>query len=1057
MKRRDFLHISLPITGAALLAPGFINKQVFNEINHQFLGEDNFERYDLVINGAGLFGYFSAIEAAKQGKRVLIVDKRTSPGYEITAKKNLWLDETGLDRFGPELERLFFPEGEKGEILKKGGIGPNGSLFRNELLLFSGSVRKGMLRNLLINKVHVLLMTDVCGIFSDEQEVQGILLADKHGLHAVYCSNFIDASDNLVFTRKIFNGPAKIEKAGFVLELLKVDNPQNGKVKVPEEIGVIGNEVSMHLGKREDNQLFLAYEFEVGSQDLNEIEQQARFIAAKLGKDLRNIHPSMTKAIIHQLALESKYTFTDERLPPVKMTGYHMLGGSSEGLSCGDIVRIDTKCKALINTLNNGKATAFELPKRLIIAGAKIPFSELKIEAVDEPGLSVPLKRCSFDFDRFIPNKTHCQVLVAGGGTAGAMAALGAAEKGVNTIVADYFNDLGGTKTMCSVMGYYHGLKEHTFFKKHIDEAEGVATTNHMSKKIGRMLYHLSSLSEYDCRVFGNSIICGSLNKGTRVEGIMLCRNGELQAVYSDRTIDGTGDGDVAFFAGANYEFGDSRYGLTQNYSQWDINGVKNPPSHHGRDYDIIDNTKISELQRGFFLSHYEAHFYDFNPMLAVRESRRVEGMYTLNLIDAVEGRNFKDVVSGTSSDFDPHSVGTTSYTRCGFLLPHSNVLNVNIPYRCIVPKGLDGLLLSGRGFSQTHNALQFTRMTADLIVLGYMTGQIAADQVWRNVSTQEYDISEIQKEWRALGYLPPIGKEEGKSKSVIDEDETRRRVSNLASGKQEYLYECIRLPKEGALPVLIDAFEKEMVPEGKLLLAKAIAWFGGKEGNDLIEAELRQLFDQELADGYPGGYIDEYDSIRGREKNMLIGLFWRINQNIGLLAKSGNPESKKTIKYILEHTVSGGDMVERTNAYYNGRIDLKIIPFYNRILNLCFYIDRIPDKEFVSGIQDLLKDKNIGGYWTQEYQLVRWRVFGAVLELAIGASLARCGSRSGYELLAKYLDDIHYIFKRFATGELKRLTGKDLRYDSGKWKSYLAKLKFPQPTQKLEAIESEA
>src|SRR5690606_17663940 len=157
------------------------------------------------------------------------------------------------------------------------------------------------------------------------------------------------------------------------------------------------------------------------------------------------------------------------------------------------------------------------------------------------------------------------------------MAALGAAEKGVNTIVVDYFNDLGGTKTMGSVMGYYHGVKENNFFKKHVDEAEGLAIEKNMSKRIGRILYHLTSLSEYDSRIFGNSIICGSMVKDAKVQGIVVCRNGKLETIYAERTIDGTGDGDVAFFAGAKYKFGDFRYGLTQNYSQWDINGVKNP------------------------------------------------------------------------------------------------------------------------------------------------------------------------------------------------------------------------------------------------------------------------------------------------------------------------------------------------------------------------------------------------------------------------------------------------------------------------------------------------
>src|SRR5690606_30273486 len=254
---------------------------------------------------------------------------------------------------------------------------------------------------------------------------------------------------------------------------------------------------------------------------------------------------------------------------------------------------------------------------------------------------------------------------------------------------------------------------------------------------------------------FGGAIHCGALVDNNQVKGRLVCRGGILEAIYADVSIDATGDGDLAAFAGADFDHGDARSGKTQNYSQWDIRGAGTLPSATNRDYDIIDNTRIAEVQRGLFISHYEAHCYDFYPMLAVRESRRPKGEYELNLLDAVEKTHFSDVLCMASSDFDPHYVGLSDYTRCGFLPPHSNDIGVEIPYRSIVPKGPDGLLLSGRGFSQTQEAYQFTRMTSDLIVLGYLTGQIAADLSFTGASPRGYDISPLQKEWEALGYYP--------------------------------------------------------------------------------------------------------------------------------------------------------------------------------------------------------------------------------------------------------------------------------------------------------------
>jgi ribulose 1,5-bisphosphate synthetase/thiazole synthase len=1053
MKRREFFNISLPATGAILAAPDWLSGKVFDEINRQFLGKGDFTTYDVVINGAGMAGYFAALAAAEKGQKVLIVDKRTSPGFDLAAKKKLWLHKDGIAKLSAEQQQLFFPEGEREEIQNKAVSGAFQSQIGDELSLFSGSIRKGMLRNLLLAQVDVLLMTDVCGIFSDEKQLSGLLLAGKHGIHAVNCRHFIDASDNLLFSRSIAGQDYEIEKAGFVLELFYTEQTEAKTLAVPKAVGVLGDQVKLHPGKRSDHQMFLEFEFKVDSQHLSAIEQQARWVAASLGENLSKIDPALAKAKIHQFALETSLYLKDDALPKMALANYHLLPTPATALDGNALISLEKTANALVQRLKASTAKVNTDQLVLQAGGSKIPMGQWKMEPISEPGLAVPLQNCAFDVSRFVTNKEDCQVLVAGAGTAGAMAGLGAAEKGANTIIVDYFNDLGGTKTMGGVMGYYHGVKDHKFFKEQVDEAESLAAAKNMVPKIGRKLYHLQSIQQYDSRVIGGAIICGAIVEDATVKGIVVCRDGQLELIRGTITIDGTGDGDVAYFAGANYKFGDPRYGQTQNYSQWDINGGGKLPSTTNRDYDIIDNTKISELQRGLFLSHYEAHFYDFHPMLTVRESRRIEGLYELNVIDAAEKNHFQDVIAHASSDYDPHNVGTTPYSRCGFLLPHSNDLVMEVPYRCIVPKGLDGLLLAGRGYSQTHNALQFTRMTADLIVLGYKTGQIAADQAWNGIAPKDYDISGLQKEWASLGYLPADYAAPETTGLRFKKEEIARRVAGLAEGKQEFLYECIRLPKEKALPVLKETYQKQESVEGKLLLAKAIAWFGDSEGSELIEAELNGLFAREQLDGYPGGYVDNYDFIRGREKNVLEGLFWRINQNIALLATAGYAASRDTIRHILENTVSGGGMVDRTSDYYNGRIDLKIIPFHNRIFNLCFYIDRLPDPMFAVPLQQLLKDEHIGGFKTESYDAVRWKVFGASLELAIAASLARCGAKEGYAMLVDYLGDIHHIFKKFAASELNSLTGSDLAFDASGWQTYLERQSFPRPAVKLEKM----
>src|SRR5690606_23534308 len=274
---------------------------------------------------------------------------------------------------------------------------------------------------------------------------------------------------------------------------------------------------------------------------------------------------------------------------------------------------------------------------------------------------------------------------------------------------------------------------------------------------------------------------------------------------------------------------------------------------------------------------------------------------------------------------------------------------------------------------------------------------------------------------------------------------EAARRVDALSQGKREFLYECVKLPKERALPLLKEAFNTTIGEPAKLLIAQALAWFGDQTGNDRILADLNHLYAQEREKGYPADFVDNYDQIRGREHNVLEGLFWRINQQIALLARSRYEPAIPVIRTILENTTSGGPMMKRGSDYYDERIDLKLVPFHNRILNLTYFIERLPDSQFIGGLEKLLQDPHIGGYRTSEYHKVRWRVYGGDLGLYIAAALARSGGKRGYGLLVDYLHDLHHNFKTFAASELTTITGEKHGYNPTAWSRVIQSLRYPR------------
>jgi len=108
---------------------------------------------------------------------------------------------------------------------------------------------------------------------------------------------------------------------------------------------------------------------------------------------------------------------------------------------------------------------------------------------------------------------------------------------------------------------------------------------------------------------------------------------------------------------------------------------------------------------------------------IGIRESRRIVGAYTLTADDILSRRTFDDAVARSAYPIDIHNPsgsGTTTHR-----LPPGTAYE--IPYRCLVPQSVDGLLVAGRCISTTHEALASTRLTPTVMTLGQAAGTAAA------------------------------------------------------------------------------------------------------------------------------------------------------------------------------------------------------------------------------------------------------------------------------------------------------------------------------------------
>jgi hypothetical protein len=108
---------------------------------------------------------------------------------------------------------------------------------------------------------------------------------------------------------------------------------------------------------------------------------------------------------------------------------------------------------------------------------------------------------------------------------------------------------------------------------------------------------------------------------------------------------------------------------------------------------------------------------------VGIRESRRIEGRYTLTADDVLHARTFPDAIARSAYPIDIHNPsgsGTTTHR------PPPGA-SYEIPYRCLVPINREQLLVAGRCISTTHEALASTRLTPTVMTLGQAAGTAAA------------------------------------------------------------------------------------------------------------------------------------------------------------------------------------------------------------------------------------------------------------------------------------------------------------------------------------------
>jgi hypothetical protein len=143
----------------------------------------------------------------------------------------------------------------------------------------------------------------------------------------------------------------------------------------------------------------------------------------------------------------------------------------------------------------------------------------------------------------------------------------------------------------------------------------------------------------------------------------------------------------------------------------------------------------------------------DTGAHIGLRESRRIVGEYILTGEDCVNARQFPDAVLRNAYPVDIHQPDGSGGTDL-FLTPGETY---TIPYRCLVPVRIDGLLATGRCISTDHVAHASTRTSPTCMALGQAAGTAAALAIRRGVQPREVPVTELQGMLRRDGANLPV------------------------------------------------------------------------------------------------------------------------------------------------------------------------------------------------------------------------------------------------------------------------------------------------------------
>ncbi|MDB4582969.1 FAD-dependent oxidoreductase [Draconibacterium sp.] len=967
---------------------------------------------DLVVIGGSTAGVAAAVEASRAGAKVFLAAQEPYLGEDVSGTFRLWTEDQSI--LNTELGSTIWGEGLPSQL----------------------KVKKSLDNALIDNNINFLYSCYVTDLLKDEAgNPAGVVMANRSGRQAIVAKTIIDATPRALVARmagaQFGSYPAGKQNFKFTVvgNQLKEKNGLTAKVfDEPVQINFASSGTTGDQAFTKTNIQYKAIEYSIKIEmkdgswaSFAEAEQIARdhtWDADQVeSADLLFQNPP-DKMVGQKRWNNAKIDLEKINLKvfqPRKIENVFVLSGSAnlsekasyKLLEPGKMIRIGERIGNQAAII----ASSLSAPKNPKIKGKSndnVVSGDVG-ELLDGLRPALNLGEITAE-ETSLPVLAEYDVVVLGGGTAGAPAGVGAAQNGAKTLVVDYMHGMGGMGTLGMIGKYYHGYREG--YTNIVDRGVKNMGPDNPRKKDKlewwvfdwKTEYFRKEIRKYGGDIWFGTIGCGAYVENGRVKGIVVATPEGKGIVLGHTIIDSTGSADTAVSAGAAYSYTDGNSVAVQGSGF----PFKNPNDfYNNTDWTFINDSDMLDVWRAMVVAKdkFEEQ-YDIGKIPQTRERRRMIGDFTVSVLDVYNGRTYPDTISLHKSSFDTH--GFTEDPFFSLKPPeHSGVdVYANVPFRALLPKELEGIAVTGLGASAHRDAMPVIRMQPCLQNQGYAVGWAAAIAAKKDQKIRYVDIKSLQKELVKIGSLPEsvLTDVDNYPPSMEKIQQATKTVVNDLEGLETILWD-----QEKGIVALTDQYHITQNAEHKLVYARILGMLGVADGwQELIKAIDR---------------FEDWDE------------GWRFR---------GMGQFGQSISYLDSLIIAAGRTKKSEALPTIFRLMEKLTPEseFSHFRAVAIALETIADEDAAEPLFDLLQLPGVRGHVMPDIQTAKKLApkfkndvttrNNSLRELILGRALYRCGDFNdvGNEILNEYSKDLRGHYYRHSSGVLEMYKKKEKKIE---------------------------